>query len=209
MMLNIFICACRQFVYLRWKNQSVSCSVVSDSVTPWVAHQAPLPMEFSRQEYWSGFPFPSPGDLPDPGIELGSPALQADSLPSKPPGSPESSPEQFESISSLVLSLPSSLSPFLIAQGALPHLTLGKSQWVTPTSFGAYPRSPSGRWGFLVRIVLRERKSKAGRAWTCVRTGIQLEGIIWKNKSRLHFGADQFNNCTTKVNCTDKPSKTR
>ena len=103
-------------------------SVGSDSVTPWVAHQAPLPMEFSRQEYWSGFPFPSPGDLPDPGIELGSPALQADSLPSKPPGSPESSPEQFESISSLVLSLPSSLSPFLIAQGALPHLTLGKSQ---------------------------------------------------------------------------------
>ena len=42
-------------------------------------------MEFSRQEYWSGLPFPSPGDLPDPGIEPGSPALQADSLPSEPP----------------------------------------------------------------------------------------------------------------------------
>ena len=41
-------------------------------------------MEFSRQEYWSGLPFPSPGDLPDPGIEPGSPALQADSLPSEP-----------------------------------------------------------------------------------------------------------------------------
>ena len=40
---------------------------------------------FSRQEYWSGLPFPSPGDLPDPGIEAGSPALQADALPSKPP----------------------------------------------------------------------------------------------------------------------------
>ena len=43
-------------------------------------------MEFSRQEYWSGWLFPSPGDLPDPGIELRSPALQVDSLPSEPPG---------------------------------------------------------------------------------------------------------------------------
>ena len=52
---------------------------------PWtVAHQGPLSMEFSRQEYWSGLPFPSPGDLPDPGIEPRSPALQVDSLPSEP-----------------------------------------------------------------------------------------------------------------------------
>ena len=56
---------------------------------PWtVAHQAPLSMEFSGQEYWSGLPFPSPGDLPDPGIEPRSLALQADSLPSEPPGKP-------------------------------------------------------------------------------------------------------------------------
>jgi len=50
---------------------------MSDSfVTPWtLAHQAPLSMEFSRQEYWSELPFPSPGDLPDPGIKLASPAL--------------------------------------------------------------------------------------------------------------------------------------
>ena len=62
-------------------------SVVSDFSIPWtVACQAPLSMEFSRQEYWSGLPFPSPGDLPNPGIEPGSPALQADSLPSEPPG---------------------------------------------------------------------------------------------------------------------------
>ena len=48
-------------------------------VTLWtVARQAPLSMEFSRQEYWSGLPFPSPGDLPNPGIEHGSPALQVD-----------------------------------------------------------------------------------------------------------------------------------
>ena len=51
-------------------------------------HQAPLSMGFSRQEYWSGFPFPSPGDLPDPGIEPRSPALQADALTSEPPEKP-------------------------------------------------------------------------------------------------------------------------
>ena len=55
--------------------------------TPWtVACQAPLSMGFSRQEYWSGLPFPSPGDLPDPGIKPGSPALRADALPSEAPG---------------------------------------------------------------------------------------------------------------------------
>ena len=53
-----------------------------------VAYQALLSMEFSRQEYWSGMPFPSPGDLPNPGIEPGSPALQADAIPSEPPGKP-------------------------------------------------------------------------------------------------------------------------
>ena len=61
-----------------------SLSHVQLFATPWtVAHQAPLSMGFSRQEYWSGLPFPSPGDLPDPGIEPRSPALQADALPSE------------------------------------------------------------------------------------------------------------------------------
>ena len=56
--------------------------------TPWtVAHQALQSMEFSRQDYWSGLPFPPPGDLPNPGIEPGSPARQAGALPSEPPGS--------------------------------------------------------------------------------------------------------------------------
>ena len=50
------------------------------------AYHAPLSTEFSRQEYWSGMPFPSPGDLPDPGIKPGSPAWQAVSLPSESPG---------------------------------------------------------------------------------------------------------------------------
>ena len=67
----------------------LSCSAVSDSLQfPWtVYHQAPLSMGFSRQEYWSGLPFPPPGDLPDPVIQLRSlvsPALQADSLPAEP-----------------------------------------------------------------------------------------------------------------------------
>ena len=54
--------------------------------TPWmVAPQDPLSVGFSRQEYWSGLPFPSPGDLPHPGTEFGSPAWQADALPSEPP----------------------------------------------------------------------------------------------------------------------------
>ena len=68
-----------------------SLSLVRFFATPWtVGHQAPLSMGFSRQEYWSGLPFPSPGDLPDPGIKPRSPALQADALPSEPPGKPKS-----------------------------------------------------------------------------------------------------------------------
>ena len=59
------------------------------TATPWtVTHQAPLSMGFSRQEYWSRLPFSSSGDLPDPGMEPRSPALQADSLPSELPGKP-------------------------------------------------------------------------------------------------------------------------
>ena len=66
-----------------------SLSRVRLFATPWtVAYQAPPSMGFSRQECWSGLPLPSPGDPPDPGIEPGSPTLQADALPSEPPGKP-------------------------------------------------------------------------------------------------------------------------
>ena len=69
---------------------SVLCSLLSHVrlfVTPWIAaHQTPLSMEFSRQDYENGLPFPSPGNLPNPGTERGSPALQADSLLFEPPG---------------------------------------------------------------------------------------------------------------------------
>ena len=71
----------------RKESEEKSLSHVRLFETPWtIAHQAPLSMEFSRQEYWSGLPFPSPGDLPNPRIKPGSPALQADALLSEPWG---------------------------------------------------------------------------------------------------------------------------
>ena len=72
-----------------------SLSRVRLFATPWtIAYQAPPSMGFSRQECWSGLPFPSPGDLPDPGNEPRSPALQADALPSEPSGKPDSTGEK-------------------------------------------------------------------------------------------------------------------
>ena len=72
------------------ENKVKSLSRVRLFVTPWtVAYQPPPSMGFSRQECWSGLPFPSPGDLLDPGIEPRSPTLQADTLPSEPPGKPQ------------------------------------------------------------------------------------------------------------------------
>ena len=75
-------------VVTTWNSSEVKLlSRVQFFATPWmVAHQALPSMGFSRQEYWSGLPFPSPGDLPDPGIEPRSPTLQADALTSEPPG---------------------------------------------------------------------------------------------------------------------------
>ena len=86
-------------LYAQMETKKLCCCLVASEVkllsrvrlfaTPWtVAYQAPLSMGFSRQECWSELPFPSPGDLPEPGIKPGSPALQADALPSEPPGKP-------------------------------------------------------------------------------------------------------------------------
>ena len=75
---------------LKVKVKVKSLSLVRLFAIPWtVAYEAPQSMEFSRQAYWSGFPFASPGDLPNPGIEPGSPALQSDALPSERPGKPK------------------------------------------------------------------------------------------------------------------------
>ena len=78
-----------------------SLSRVRLFVTPWtIAYQAPRSMGFSRQECWSGLPFSSPGNLPDPGNEPRSPTLQANALPSEPPGKLENV-VQFSSVQSL------------------------------------------------------------------------------------------------------------
>ena len=81
---------------------------MSDSFgAPWtVALQAPLSTVFSRQEHWSGLPLPSAGDLPNPGIEPGSPALQTDSLPPEPPGEPVHSFHGASRVAQMVKNLP-------------------------------------------------------------------------------------------------------
>ena len=88
--LNRVPCAISEFsLVIHFIHKVKSLSRVRLFPTPWtVAHQAPLSMGFSTQEYWSGLPFPSPGDLPDPRIEPRSPALRADTLTSEPPGEP-------------------------------------------------------------------------------------------------------------------------
>ena len=84
MRLNHMKCFARSHI------QYMLCIVIQSFwlfVSPWtLAHQAPLFMEFSKEEYWNGLPFPSPGYFPNPGIEPRSPELQAGSLPSEPPG---------------------------------------------------------------------------------------------------------------------------
>ena len=74
---------CRDSVSEKWKWKSLSCVLLF--VTPWTIQS----LEFSRPEYWSGWPFPSPGDLPYPGIKPRSPELQANSLPAEPQGKPK------------------------------------------------------------------------------------------------------------------------
>ena len=97
------------FTFVNIHNKHIllfSHSFVSNSFgTPWtVAYQGPL-STFSRQEYWSGFPFPSPGDLPDPGIKSGSPVFQADSLPSEPPGKPHNTCRKNNSVNCVISQL--------------------------------------------------------------------------------------------------------
>ena len=93
-------------------------------VPPWtVAHQAPLSIEFSRQEYWSGLPFPSPGDVPNPGIELGSPALQAVSLLSEPSGKPKQQCKSAIIICTSALSIVPLPSPSHLSKASHPFKT--------------------------------------------------------------------------------------
>ena len=76
----------KKLVHIQFEVSSINI------MTPWtVAHQAPPSMEFSKQKYWSGLPFPSPGDIPNQGIEPRTPSLQADPLLSEPSGNPHES----------------------------------------------------------------------------------------------------------------------
>ena len=112
-----------------------------------VAHQAPLSMGFSRQKYWKGLPFPSPGDLPHPGIEPRSPALQADSLPAELPGKPKITVSQFSSVaqSCLILCNPMNRStPGLPVHHQLPEFTQTHVHRVVDAIQPSHPRpSPS------------------------------------------------------------------
>ena len=74
---------CPGYMFNQLKKQKIALSCLNLVISWTIACQAPLSMGFSRQEYWSGLPFPSPGDLPDPGIEPMSPALQVDALPTE------------------------------------------------------------------------------------------------------------------------------
>ena len=96
--LNIFSLLPHTELYSHEKVK-VLLSCVQLFVTPWtVALQDPLSMEFSRQEYWNGLPFPSPGDLPDPEIEPRSPTLEADALTSEPPVSDSKFTERVQTL---------------------------------------------------------------------------------------------------------------
>ena len=87
------VCVCPYIILTTNLSKWKSLSRVWLFATPWiVACPASLSMDYSRPDYWSGLPFPSPGDLPNPGIEPRSSALQVDSLPSEPPGKPHNKP---------------------------------------------------------------------------------------------------------------------
>ena len=126
-------------------------------MTPWtVACQSPLSMGFSRQEYWSGLPFPSPRDLPNPGMEPGSPALQADSLPTELQGKHHVSACMYAKLLSHVASLrpcePYRL-PSSLVQGILQARVL---EWVA-MPFSRVSSQPGIKLLFLTSLVLAGR----------------------------------------------------
>ena len=128
-----------------------------------IARQAPLSMEFSRQEYWSGLPFPSPGDLSHLGIEPGSPTLQADSLPSETPGH-----ESLNNNSSLIFSSPH---PLVEDVFGIHHCLNGRdlassrileiSQELSRCSQWPFPRTGTfDNW-----VCSEKRRNTLGRTW--------------------------------------------
>ena len=119
-------------------------------MTPWTGvWQAPLSMEFSRQEYWSGLPFPSPGYLPDPGIKSCLPELQADSLLSEPPGNPNQSAKSLQSCPTLCDPIDGS-PPGSPVPGILQARTL---DWVAISSSNAWKWKVKGKSLSRVRLL--------------------------------------------------------
>ena len=125
-------------------------TVMSYSATTWtVAHQPPLSMKFSRQEYWSGLPCPPPGDLPTPGIKPMFPAVQADSLPSEPPGARCSAKLCLHAASDLIQTENAPLS----GEGYLPYFPEEKSEAGREVSCSqSHNRQLSGINPWLIRI---------------------------------------------------------
>ena len=125
----------------------VSHSVASDSFQPrTVAHQAPLSVEFSRQEYWSGLPFPSPGDLPDPGIEPMypvSPPLVGRFFTTEPRGKPHSSPAPHKHTTDHLFPPPGiKCPPFPLRTPLSSTFSFGASFHLGPASFDLSAHGP-------------------------------------------------------------------
>ena len=137
--------SCYNKVFIKWIKLK-SLSHVRLFAAPWiVAYQAPLSMGFSRQEYWSGLPFPSPGNLPDPGIEPKSPALQADALPSKPPGKSLKFSDSITLLKVLCILLfcfwLKSFQHFLWGRSSVPHSSASKESVCNAGDLGSISRS--------------------------------------------------------------------
>ena len=127
-----------------------SCPILCDLVDWTVAHQAPMSMGFSKQEYWSGLPFPPPGDLPDPGIKPAVPALQADSLLLESPGKSPESHDSAKHFAFIYLLISSSEHPLEVSVTiVIPILQMGKLNLKEVTQF---PRSHMQR---VVRAKIR------------------------------------------------------
>ena len=115
-------------------------------MTLWtIAYQALLSLEFSRQGYWSGLPFPSPGDLPDPQLEPRSPALQADSLPSKPQESHVKMHAKL--LNAVMLRAPVPINFLLECQEEAVRVSKPEVYWSHLLTFPSSARSPTGLWG--------------------------------------------------------------
>jgi len=155
-------------------------------------------MEFSRQEYWSGLPFPSPGDLPDPGIKPGSPALQADSLPSEPPGKPSNVKGRgwiVESDSAnLGWSLRFCISRELVCQAAGPGTTLWAQGFKNSASIGMADSAacPANMWTLMAEGHSLPAKQTMCTALAQLTSKVCHNHREWNMRERLWWQKSKF-----------------